>query len=366
MRLAGTWLIKMGLLVLSFAAYQLWGTGLFQAQSQLQLAADFDELVVTIDDSSQNRNATSSDLADAAPPLADRRDTSNIPTSVQIPIEIMERQAGEVAARLLIPKIGLEEYVVEGVGSDELKQGPGHYPGTPMPGMAGNASLAGHRTTWGAPFGRINELDPGDRITVEMPWGSAEYEVEGHDDGAGGQQGYFIVDPSEVWVLDQDGDNRLTLTSCQPKYSARQRIIVTARLVTPPVFVADQQPDSPDINNFDNDGFEVAQTDSTFLEQPDPTEKALPSEQFAGFQPQPSERAPALSEQDSFGAGLGGDPSARTPALLLTLTAIATWLAIEALARRWRGPLVYAGAALPFAGLWFAAFTFIDRAIPSY
>ncbi len=368
MRLAGVWLIKMGFLVLSFAAYQLWGTGLFQAQSQLQLATDFDELVAVTSNSSQNVNTTPSGPDDTPSPLLDTNET---PASVQRPIEVLERQAGEVAARLLIPKLGLDEYVVEGVGSDELKQGPGHYPGTPMPGMAGNASVAGHRTTWGAPFGRIDELSPGDKITVEMPWGPAEYEVEGHDDGSGGQRGYFVVDPSEVWVLDQDGENRLTLTSCQPKYSARQRIIVTAKLVTPPMIVVNQQLGSSDISdsddgNSDNIQAQVAQAGSAFPDQPGITNQSLLSEEFAGSSPQDSEQALELNEQDSFGAGLGGDPAARIPALLLTLTALATWLAIEALARRWRGSLVYAGAAFPLVGLWFAAFTFIDRAIPSY
>ena len=124
-------------------------------------------------------------------------------------------------AHLNIPDIGVDKIVIEGVALGDLKRGPGHYPETPLPGQPGNAAIAGHRTTYGAPFNRINELDRGDEILVTTVQGAFRYEVSDQ----------LIVSPSEVGVLDDFGDNRLTLTACHPKYSARQRIIVVAALV---------------------------------------------------------------------------------------------------------------------------------------
>ena len=127
---------------------------------------------------------------------------------------------GEPTAHLRIPAIGVDKIVVEGVSLDDLKKGPGHYPETPLPGQEGNAAIAGHRTTYGAPFNRIDELEKGDEILVETVQGDFRYLVEEQ----------LIVSPSQVEVLEDKGDNRLTLTACHPKYSARERIIVVATL----------------------------------------------------------------------------------------------------------------------------------------
>ena len=102
----------------------------------------------------------------------------------------------------------------------DLKKGPGHYPESPLPGQEGNAAIAGHRTTYGAPFNRIDELEPGDEITVQTVQGEFTYVVKEQQ----------IVSPDQVEVLEDKGDNRLTLTACHPKYSARQRIVVVAEL----------------------------------------------------------------------------------------------------------------------------------------
>src|SRR5205814_4284582 len=112
---------------------------------------------------------------------------------------------------------------VEGVGVPDLKKGPGHYPGTPAPGQPGNVGIAGHRTTYGAPFNRIDELGPNDAIYVVTRQGQFRYEVIEKK----------IVAPKDVSVLDATPDNRLTLTTCTPKYSAAQRLIVVARLAGP-------------------------------------------------------------------------------------------------------------------------------------
>ena len=145
-------------------------------------------------------------------------------------------EAGEAIARILIPAIDLDTIVVAGVQIDDLRRGPGHYSTTPLPGQPGNAAIAGHRTTYGAPFGRLNELDAGDAIIVETLQGRFTYRVlPGQPGMAGHTLGFRIVAPTALEVLDDVGDNRLTLTTCHPKYSSKKRLIVHAALVGDPV-----------------------------------------------------------------------------------------------------------------------------------
>ena len=124
-------------------------------------------------------------------------------------------------ARIETPAIGLDWIVVVGVGVDELKKGPGHYPDTPLPGEAGNVGIAGHRTTYGAPFLDIDELAAGDEIILTNTGGGRfVYRVTEQ----------FIVSPSEYEVLAPTDEPILTLTSCHPRYSASKRIIVRGEL----------------------------------------------------------------------------------------------------------------------------------------
>jgi sortase A len=127
---------------------------------------------------------------------------------------------GDAVARLRIPAIDVDEYVVEGTDTDHLRKGPGHYPDTPLPGQRGTVAIAGHRTTYGAPFRHVDELDPGDDILVDTPSGRFAYRVER----------VRIVDPTALWVTKRVGHDRLVLTACHPLYSAAQRIVVFAEL----------------------------------------------------------------------------------------------------------------------------------------
>jgi sortase A len=111
--------------------------------------------------------------------------------------------------------------VVEGTDTAELQQGPGHYPGTPLPGEAGNSAIAGHRTTYLHPFYNLDQLVPGDEITVTTLQGVFDYDVTSSE----------IVDPSDVAVVDDTTTPQLTLTTCNPRFSARQRLVVHAALV---------------------------------------------------------------------------------------------------------------------------------------
>jgi sortase A len=271
----GRGLISAGVIVLLFVAYQLWGTGIQNAAAQSNLGDDFAESTGieadTPDAASLAALALSSQeaiadgrilLGDAAAVLgdteavADEADPDGSASDPEAPIEDAaelfennfdqaERQqiqaklypdAGEAFARIIIPAINVDQISVEGVSVEDLRKGPGHYRTTPNPGQAGNAAIAGHRTTYGAPFHRVDELEPGDPIFVTTAQGVFEYRVLGFENPAGGpERGYFIVSPSDTWVLDQKaGQNILTLTACHPKYSARQRIIVQAELVGEP------------------------------------------------------------------------------------------------------------------------------------
>ncbi len=130
---------------------------------------------------------------------------------------------GDSLTRLKIPAIGVDVVVVEGTTQSALRAGAGHYPETPLPCAEGNVSIAGHRTTYGRPFNELDELAPGDVIILETPVGDCTYEVSVDP---------FIVAPSATDVVANTLDPRLTLTTCHPEGSARQRLIVQAARVT--------------------------------------------------------------------------------------------------------------------------------------
>jgi sortase A len=134
---------------------------------------------------------------------------------------------GQPLGRIRIPTIGVSSVVVAGTGTSDLRLGPGHYPGTPLPGARGTVAIAGHRTTYGAPFRRLDKLGRGDRIEVRMPYGTFVYRVEQRR----------IVAPTALWVTRRTGYDRLILSACHPLYSAAKRIVVFARLI-------DKQPKS--------------------------------------------------------------------------------------------------------------------------
>jgi sortase A len=127
----------------------------------------------------------------------------------------------DAVGKLEIPAIDVSEFVVEGTDRANLRKGPGHYPDTPLPGERGTVAIAGHRTTYGAPFRKLNDLHRGDRIVMEMPYGTFVYRV----------QKTQIVDDSALWVTRRVRYNRLVLSACHPLYSAAQRIVAFARLV---------------------------------------------------------------------------------------------------------------------------------------
>ena len=270
-----------GAIMLLFVAYQLWGTGLVEARGQTDLTDEFRRA---------QRQAPKLDATrtDFVPP---------VPT-------------GSAIAIIKIPRIGVEKTVVQGVGIEDLKKAPGHYPGTPMPGEEGNAAIAGHRTTYGAPFYNLDEVKPNDPILVTTLRGRFRYEVIDTR----------IVTPSHVEVLDNTADNRLTLTTCHPRFSASQRMVITAKLV-----------------------------------------------RDAGLAPEPSPPPVAPDKKsEPVDAGLSGGTAARAPTILWGAAFAAVWAGTYAVRRavghKW---IVWPIGLLPMSATLFVFFENVARLLPA-
>jgi sortase A len=138
-------------------------------------------------------------------------------------------KTGDAIGRIVVPAMdGLNAVVVQGTDTSSLQKGPGHYPETPFPGEGGTVGIAGHRTTYLAPFRHIDSMHRGDLITLEMPYATFTYRV----------QKTQIVDPSDVQIVRPVGYERLVLTACHPLYSASQRYAVFARIQRIAIFDA--------------------------------------------------------------------------------------------------------------------------------
>jgi len=299
----GRALVTVGLLLLLFVAYQLWGTGIYQARAQNDLQRQFEQAL-------QQANTTST----TALPENGGVDDPTVPTTTLAPFAAPPE--GEVVGRIGIPKIGVDEFVVEGVNVDDLRRGPGHYPSTQMPGHEGNSAIAGHRTTYGAPFGDLDQLTAGADIRVTTVQGDFRYKVTE----------IRVVDPSEVSVLDPSPDPArpgrelatLTLTTCNPKYSAAERLIVRAQLQLPPGQTAPLPPT------------EVAKgTKATTIN------------------------------------GLSGETSSRTPTILWGTIALVIGLLWWLLFHRHPRWTTWFIGVVPFLAALFVAYTYLERLLPS-
>ncbi len=351
-------MIAAGVLILLFVAYQLWGTGLQTARAQEDLKKQFEARLAEVAARNDGSTVTGADdTGTAAPPGNGAEPTlpaeggsspvSSTPTSplpaapdpaprgptvtVEPPrtadTRPLAQRWGDPVGQIQIPKIGADFYIIEGVDLSLLMEGPGHFPETPFPGQPGNAALAGHRTTYLAPFNRIDELEPGDLITIRTEQGRFTYEVMAQP-GTG--LGHYIVGPDALEILDDKGDNRLTLMACHPKYSAAERIIVEAKLIGNPA-------------------------------EPTPRSKAgrtvseLPGEELR-------EGATGRGEQ----LLASGDPAARRPAVLWSLAALGVWFLAWLIGRVWRKARwpAYLVGVVPFAFFLFQAFEHINRSLP--
>jgi sortase A len=165
------------------------------------------------------------ELERSGPPAEERRVLARLPDQrrrLRFAARAAQRrlEPGDPVGRLRAEAIGLDEVVVHGTGGDELRNGPGHYEQTPLPGAGGTVAIAGHRTTYGAPFRDVDDLEPGASIELATPYGRFTYRVER----------IRILDPGATWVTRRVAYDRLVLTACHPLYSAAERIVVFARL----------------------------------------------------------------------------------------------------------------------------------------
>ncbi len=296
----GLAIFGLGLLLVLFVAYQLWGTALYEEHAQSHLKS---ELATQLHHALPTKAAELTDTQRfGLPPLA--RVTA--PPSP-------EPALGQAVGLLSIPKIGILDAIVDGVGEAQLEQGPGHYQGTALPGEPGNVAIAGHRTTYAHPFYNLDALAPGDNVYILTNQGLFEYTVTGTQ----------VVAPTDVAVLGSvPGKNTLTLTTCNPRYSAATRLVVTA--------------------SFDGHTAPAATTTSTT--RPKIT-------QLAG---------------ESTGASLGGNSSPWTSAILWGILTVALTVGAVLLWRRIRGrPRLLVLLAIPLVGLsLLVCFEHVSLALP--
>ncbi len=204
LRVLGDLLITAGVIVALFAGYELFYTGVYTAAAQSELRRDL--------------------TRDWATPTPSRSPATTPAARAPAP------KLGDGVAILRIPRLGANysEVVVEGVQVADLRKGPGHYPGTALPGRVGNFVVSGHRTTYGAPFGQLDRLRPTDPIVLETRAGWYVYRVIRQQ----------IVAPTAINVIDpvpqhpgaRPTQAMLTFTTCHPRYSARERLVVFGRL----------------------------------------------------------------------------------------------------------------------------------------
>lgn len=297
-------------MILLFVVYQLWGTGLATARAQDRLTREFDRQLAGV----------GSDPTTTVTPTTAPSPTTTTPP-VTAPLDLSVPQPGDPLGRISIPTIGSDFVFVQGVELRLLQDGPGHFPQTPLPGQPGNAAIAGHRTTYKAPFNRLDELRPGDPIDITTLQGTFRYIVDSHLTSSGATSGHFIVGPDEVSILDQGIGNRLTLMACHPKFSAAQRIVVTATL---------------------------------------------------GSLPAPATPLPDYAETVTTDASIdplaGGDPGAWPAVLLWGAVTILAWFDVWYAARRWRRIPVWAaylvGTPLVLVAM-FMTFQNVARLLPA-
>lgn len=234
-------LIAAGVVLGGFVAYELWGTSLFARRAQPGLSAQLEERTAA---ASPQEVAYEPDPALAASPIVPPADLAS-PGEIDLTAALAAAGLppasaplgdgravlaeapppdGDALGRIRIPAAGVDWTVVEGVGPADLRRGAGHMPGTALPGQPGNAVISGHRTTYGAPFHNLDRVAAGDLITVTTITGTHVFQVVEA----------LVVRPGEMWVTEQWQGSWLTLTTCHPRFSSRERLVVFARLIGGP------------------------------------------------------------------------------------------------------------------------------------
>jgi sortase A len=207
----GLAMVWLGCLIFGLLGYQLWFTNVLQARAQ---HIGIHHIVATLP--APVRQAAT------APVVV-------LPTGPAVPLPATKQApVGSWIGLIQIPKIHLEQAIIQGTGEEQLRLGPGHYPATPSFGSVGNVAIAGHRTTFGRPFRYLDQLQPGDPIVITTPTARILYRVTST----------LTVLPSNTSVINPTTTPTLTLTTCTPPYSASHRLVVHAVLSAVDRYVA--------------------------------------------------------------------------------------------------------------------------------
>jgi sortase A len=305
----GRTLVTVGLLILLFVVYQLWGTGIFTARAQESLKSKFQKEL-----SQSGENDTVGPVPTTVkPPPGQTTSTTirhdNVRAAPSTPAD------GEVEGSIAIPSIGINFWFVEGTTRDDLKKGPGHYPDTPLPGTIGNAAIAGHRTTYLHPFWGLDNVKVGDDIIIKTLAGTFVYRVS---------TPWFKVKATDVWVVANTPDPELTLTACHPKGSAEFRIVIKAKLV--------------------------------------PNRSAKPT---IPKPVKPGTGKARVAEQAGLAEGLSGQTRSLVPTIVFGILAALVGLAWWWSFRRWRHPFTWLVGVTPFVVALFPFFVYLERALPA-
>ncbi len=226
-RFSGKSLTTSAVIALLFAAHQYWGTDLRAHQSQQDLLRQM-STTTSIGGSGTGGSSTGGSGTGNSGGLV-------TPALTEIDSPTTAGPAGPIG-QIRIPRLDLDLVMLEGADRASLQRGPGHLTGTPLPGQPGNSVIAGHRTTWGAPFADLDRLRPGDRIEVMMPTGRSDYLVTtpSPNPNSHPNTGHRIIRSDDLSVVDQEPTHRrLTLITCHPRFSASNRLVVVADLIGP-------------------------------------------------------------------------------------------------------------------------------------
>lgn len=337
--IVGRTFITAGLLLLGLVVYQLWGTGFEQRRAQDRLRDDFTELISTV---------TSSTVTPDTP--------ADVTRPTVRPVDV-PRRPNSALALLEVPSAGVADIVVEGASVSALRHGPGHITGTALPGEPGNSAIAGHRTTYGAPFAELDEVEVGDEIRVTTARGIFNYTVND----------VRIVGPNRTDVLRPRGKKTLiTLITCHPRFSTAKRLIVTGELTSSEPLATAPSPTTtvPTTVPSTNAPSTTASTVNV------PTSTVAPTTTASPVDAADVDATTDLAELD----GWFSDRGAIAPAILIGLglvaIAIATHFLRRELRRRGRsGPTAVAiswgAAALPFLVTLFYWYHFINMLLPA-
>ena len=361
--MVGRALVTAGLLMLGFVGYQLWGTGLSTAAAQADLRAQF---VVSLQTTTTDVAVSATEVpvtsvTTTSAPDSDSSTTTLAPEPADPTTTEVERQAipefssGDVVGQLVIPSIDVDFFVVSGVGVEELRLGPGHFTDTPLPGQLGNSAIAGHRTTYGQPFHDLDQLAAGDDIVIATAFGTYTYEV----------RDLKVVEPTDYGVVSTTDPNiaTLTLTTCHPKWSAAQRLIVSAELneiesdrVLPTETVTDEPTEESTTAPAPSESSTSTSSAATLLADTSTTTAQMLETEPSEPASTPNEPSAGTSQgEQAFSAGWFHDSTALVQVLIWTAILIALRMAVTQVSARRKSwwPMLPISLAPAVIGLYF-------------